>query len=128
MSKENVKNFFEELEKNPELKEKYLGVVKNEKNPMVKVIPFAKEQGFAFAESDLKEYCSEISDNSNMNSALSDEELMKASGGKSQSDMVRDSIISMGVSCAIISAHTIVKGKNCGAALSITPDKVCITK
>ena len=128
MSKVNVKEFFEELEKNPALKEKYLGVVKDEKNPMVKVIPFAKEQGFTFEESDLNEYCSEISDNLNMNSALADEELMKASGGRSQSDMIRDSIISMGISCAIISAHAAVKGKNCGAALSITPDKVCETK
>jgi len=84
MSKVNVKKFFEELEKNPELKAKYLGVLKNEKNPVAKVIPFAKEKGFTFAESDLKEYCSELSDKSSMNSELSDEDLMKAAGGVKQ--------------------------------------------
>lgn len=125
MSKVNVKKFFEELEKNPELKEKYLGVVKKEKNPMGKVIPFAKEQGFAFAESDLKEYCSELSDNSSMNSELSDEDLMKAAGGVKQVDMIMSSILSLGVSCALISAQSAAKGNNCGARLSMTPDKVC---
>ena len=125
MSNVNVKKFFEALEKNPELKEKYLGVVKNEKNPTVKVISFAKAQGFTFAESDLKEYCSECSDGSIMNSELSDEDLMKAAGGVKQIDMIMSSIITLGIGCAITSAQSSAKGKNCGAALSMTSDKVC---
>ena len=125
MSKDNIKKFFEELEKNPELKEKYLGVLKDEKNPTVKVIPFAKEQGFTFAESDLKEYCSELSDSSSMNSELSDEDLMKAAGGVRQVDMIMSSILTLGIGCAITSAQSSAKGKNCGSALSMTQDKVC---
>lgn len=125
MSKVNVKKFFEELEKNPELKAKYLGVLKNEKNPVAKVIPFAKEKGFTFAESDLKEYCSELSDKSSMNSELSDEDLMKAAGGVKQIDMIMSSILTLGIGCAITSAQSAAKGHNCGAALSMTSDKTC---
>jgi len=76
MSKVNVKKFFEEIEKNPTLKERFLGEMKDS-DDVKRLVSFASSAGFVFSEKDIDELCDENSENS----ALADEDLAKASGG-----------------------------------------------
>ena len=76
MNKENVKIFFEELEKNPALKEKFLCEMKDS-DDVKRLISFAANAGFVFSEKDIVEFC----DDARENSALADEDLANASGG-----------------------------------------------
>lgn len=114
MSKENVKKFFEELEKNPVLKAKFQKslIEGNEemdnKKMSVQVIDFAKESGFSFAEKDLMALYAEFKDNANGNDELNDEDLRTAAGG--------------GINpIQVLSAFLGQKGHFCG--LSINPGK-----
>jgi len=107
MSKDNVKKFFEEIEKNPALKEKFLKSVKEsheeaQKKMTVTMVDFAKASGFTFAESDLRELNSDLMDSANSNGELSDNDLMKASGGGAGQVIL--SIISLGIGCGVVSA------------------------
>lgn len=108
MSKDNVKKFFEELEKNPALKEKFLNAVKENheearRQMAVKMVDFAKASGFSFAENDIMELQSDLMDSANNNGELSDADLMKAAGGTSAGPILM-SILSLGVGCALVSA------------------------
>ena len=80
MSKDNVKNFFEELGKNPAMNEKFIEAVKKKKNPSA-IISFAESNGFTFSDTELQEFCLELADKYRANGELSDADLAKAAGG-----------------------------------------------
>ena len=86
MSKENVKKFFAELEKNPELKSKYLDAMnayqkESDKVLTGKVIEIGNKAGFSFTDADLHDASAELMDNASGNTELNDEDMAKASGG-----------------------------------------------
>lgn len=86
MSKENVKRFFAEIEKNPELKAKYLDAIKEaDKILAEKLIEIGNKAGFRFADSDLDDVCAELMDNANEDGEVSDADLMNVAGGYSRS-------------------------------------------
>jgi len=110
MSKDNVKKFFEELEKNPVLKEKFLNTVKENhekarRQMTVKMVDFAKASGFSFGENDILELQSDLMDQANNIGELNDADLMKAAGGF-QSSQLCASIMTFGLYCAIQSIAT----------------------
>ncbi|OPY88991.1 MAG: hypothetical protein A4E71_00116 [Smithella sp. PtaU1.Bin162] len=61
MSKENVKRFFETIDKDPELEEEFLEVVKMENDPEI-IVAFAGLNGFNFSCGDIREFCREMAD------------------------------------------------------------------
>jgi len=76
MSKVNVKKFFEEIEKNPALKERFLGEMKDS-DDVKRLVSFAANAGFVFSKKDIDELC----DDERGNSELADEDIAKAAGG-----------------------------------------------
>ena len=114
MSKDNVKKFFEELEKNPVLKEKFLEAL-NDSGSAESVISFGHVSGFKFTEKDLNDFGDELF----ANAELKDEELSQASGGMSKINGILSSILVLGVGCAVISVIEHVKGRSCGTAFSV---------
>ena len=85
MSKDNVKNFFEEIEKNPGMKEKFLGEM-TEPGDVKNLISFASSVGFEFSEKDVDELC----DDESGNEELADEDIAKAAGGFGCQKLVAD--------------------------------------
>lgn len=115
MSKENVKSFFGELQKNPALKEKFMTAMKESNDESVKkmtvtIVDFAKANGFSFCEKDLMELHAELMDSSNDNGELSDDDLLKAAGGVSKGLLVGASVASVGLFCAVGSAVFDIRG------------------
>jgi len=80
MSKENVKNFFEELGKNPAMNGKFIEAVKKKK-AQTTIISFAESNGFTFSDTELQEFCLELADKHRANGELSDADLVNAAGG-----------------------------------------------
>jgi len=108
MSKENVKMFFAELEKNSELKAKYLNAIKeyqveSEKILAEKMISIASKAGFSFSNSDLNEVRSEFMDQVNGSGELKDGDLKAVAGGAVNPGMVLASIFTAGIACAAVS-------------------------
>jgi len=120
MSKEAVKDFFEELERTPALKEKFLAGMK--KSEGVKgIVAFGESHGFKFTEKEV----SDLSDELLENSELQDEELAKASGGMSTQNGVLTSIATLGIGCAVVSIYAVSKKSSCATVLSVGGRKGC---
>ena len=120
MSKETVKKFFEEIEKNPALKEKFLAGMK--KSGSAKgIIAFGESHGFKFTETDLNDLSDELLENSE----LQDEELAKASGGLCRLNGIMSSIATLGIGCAVISIVAQVLKSSCSTSLSTTGGNEC---
>ncbi|OGV50509.1 MAG: hypothetical protein A2017_01345 [Lentisphaerae bacterium GWF2_44_16] len=80
MSKENVKMFFAELERNPELKAEYMKAIKEYDEILAgKLIEIGNKAGFSFTDSDFHDFHIELMNNEN--GELNDADLMKAAGG-----------------------------------------------
>lgn len=129
MSKEKIKLFFKELEKNPELQAKFLEKMKDEKTESAadvttKAIAFGKTAGFDFTEDELKEYSAELMDAMHENNELPDEEIKDAAGGFSKQAAILSSICTLGVGCALISIISATRhGKSaCAQQMSIGTD------
>lgn len=92
MSRENVKKFFEELEKNEDLKKNFMDTMKeftgktNAEAP-VKMIKAAKDAGFPFTDGDLREFWNDLMPGAN--GELSDGDLQAVVGGGLDSDFAR---------------------------------------
>jgi len=114
MSKDKIKKFFEELEKDSGLREKFISSMGDEMSQAA-IISFAGSNGFNFSENELQEYCTELSDNMNCNHELEDESLAQAAGGLSTQRAVLFSVISVGWGCL---AASILYGKECAQYLS----------
>lgn len=87
MSKENIKLFLEEIDKNPELKARFLEMMREYQQQVAalltdKIIAIGKEAGFNFTAIDLDGLRDELWNQFNGNSDLNDEELAKVSGGR----------------------------------------------
>lgn len=82
MSKENVIKFFSEVEKNPELKAKYLNAMKESDDTLAKKLTeLGNKSGFSFTDSELDAASFDLMDDAGGNSELDDEDMAKASGG-----------------------------------------------
>lgn len=126
MSKDNVKKFFTELEKNPQLKEKYAEAMKeyqkeSDKILADKLLDFARKSGFGFTEPDLHETHAELIDTINANDELNDMDLESVAGGKGdmfdqKTKAVLASLTLFGLGCAVQSIYQEVQGPGrCGA-------------
>lgn len=113
MSKENVKKFFVEIEKNEVLKKKYLDSLKecsaeSEKILGTKLIELARDTDFTFTVEDLHDVRTDIIDELNQNRELSDSDLQAAAGGGKDPVFQRIAVIVasvtlFGVGCGVIS-------------------------
>ena len=88
MSKENVKIFFEAIEKDQELKENFLETVKMENDPEI-IIAFAGLNGFNFSCGDIREFFQEIADRNKGAGKLDDADLESVVGGGLASESAR---------------------------------------
>ena len=105
MSKENVKKFFGDLEKNQELREKLNAVLeKAAEETSSKIVALANAGGYTFTESDLMEFNSDMIEQANSNGKLSENDLKQAAGGGPISIM--GSIITLGIACAVYSIYS----------------------
>jgi predicted ribosomally synthesized peptide with nif11-like leader len=131
MSRENVKKLFEEIEKNPQLKEKYLAAMReyqkeSEKVLTGKMIEIGKSSGFSFTDADLHETRAEFLDALNSNNEMNDSDLESVVGGRGdlfdkKTRGVIASLTLFGLGCAIQSIYQEVQGPGrCGAHLSTT--------
>lgn len=130
MSKENVKNFFEELEKNAGLKMKFIDLMKKHHEELSsdmenELLKIAADSGFPFTSLELHDIRSGIIEEVNGNIALSDEELsVAAGGGPPKWAIIVMSIGSLGLGCAIESILFEV-GKKGGCGEYLTTAKKC---
>ena len=125
MSKDNVKRFFEELDKNSALNEKFISSM-GDKMSQAAIISFAASNGFSFSDDELKDYCTELSDNMNSNHALDDESLAQAAGGISKLSTVGISLLSLGTGCALVSIlGEVLKRGGCAEFLSTNNGSQC---
>jgi len=91
MSKENVKKFFSEIEKDAELKEKYSDTMKafSKESETIfeqKLMKLGKDAGFNFTADELFEAHKEIMDEAHENGELDLNDLKNAAGGIDESD------------------------------------------
>jgi len=109
MSKDNVKMMFGKMEKEAQLQEKYLELLRRNQNLTEnvlteKLIEFGRSSGFAFSKNDLMAARAEIMDKANSNRELSDNDLSNvAGGGGGKGNAAIVSIFSFGFACAMIS-------------------------
>lgn len=79
MSNENAKKFFYEIEKNPDLKKKFEEVMKDCHESTLKM--FSLKMNEVAQEAGFKCSVNDFNDMMNESSELSDDDMMKASGG-----------------------------------------------
>ncbi len=129
MSKDTVKQMFGKMEKEAQLQEKYLEMLRRNQNLTEdvlaeKLIEFGRSSGFAFSKNDLMAARSEILDNANSNRELSDGDLSSLAGGGQQKTVgVCTSIFGFGVACLLTSLYFERTGQ-CGEVLT-TSDPNC---
>jgi len=87
MGQESITKFFEELEKNPELKAKYIEAMKecpkeSDKILTGKIVEFGSRNGFLFTEQEFQEAQVSLQNKRNETGELSDSDMLKVAGGR----------------------------------------------
>jgi len=126
MSKDNVKNMFAKFEKDGDLKKKYAEIMKNyqkeNENSLAELlIEFGKKSGFAFSKDDLMAARIELTDKTNSNKELSDNDLTRVAGGGHKNSAIILSLITLGIGCAV---NSLIREQDspgeCGKMMSTT--------
>jgi len=131
MSKDNVKQMFEKIEKDAALKGKYAELMQAhqkeaEKLLTGKIIELGKTSGFAFSNEDLLAARAELMDKVNSNKELSDGDLANVAGGSATTKALIGvlSLALFGVGCityGLISVTAEVRDKgSCSGEVSAT--------
>lgn len=126
MSKENVKAFFAEMEKNQKLHTECVKFLQESEagsaEALSQIVTFGKSAGFQFTEDNMKEYCSKLTDGLHENCELSDEDLQQVAGGFCKINSILISISGLGLACAGVSIYAQIKKMSCAQVLSATDE------
>jgi len=125
MSKDDVGKMFATIEKDSQLRKKYVEMMQaqrkdSEKALAEKLVEFGKTSGFAFSSDDLLAARAELIDQVNANRELSEKDLASVSGGMHWPNKVTasaTSILTLGIGCAILSV--IENSKKSGACAGL---------